>query len=62
MVMSDGELSEVGAWSKKAQNSKGGFVTHEVHDMSGHKKMCCEKMMGEKCGCPGPFTKGKKKQ
>lgn len=59
MVMSNGELGDVGLWSDKARNAKGGTVHHHTKNDSAMKKMCCDKMMGEKCDCPGPFT-GKK--
>ena len=63
MVMSDGELSEVGLWSDKAKAAKGGFVGHQVGNVAGMKKICCDKMMGEKCDCePNPTFNGHKEK
>lgn len=45
----DGELTELGNWSKKARNAKGGFVTHPVRN-SGIIKSCGHEM-GSGCGC-----------
>lgn len=60
MVMCDGELGEVGKWSDQAKKAKGGTVLHQTPDISGHKKMCCDKMMGQKCDCESLMNKGKK--
>ena len=43
--------NDLARWSNKAQAAKGGTVIHRVPDLSKHKKMCCDKMMGEKCDC-----------
>jgi len=42
---------DLAKWSKKAQAAKGGTVVHKIPDISKHKKMCCDKYMGEKCEC-----------
>jgi len=45
------ETREVGKWKDKALKAKGGTVNHTVPDISGIKKSCCDKQMGEKCNC-----------
>ena len=45
------ETREVGKWKDKALSAKGGTVIHKNPDVSGIKKNCCDKMMGEKCNC-----------
>ena len=55
MLMCQGELNECGKWKENALKAKGGTVTHKVPDISRHKKICCDKFMGEKCDCN--FTK-----
>ena len=45
------ETREVGKWKDKALSAKGGTVNHTVPDISGIKKSCCDKQMGEKCNC-----------
>jgi hypothetical protein len=42
---------DLAKWKDKALASKGGTVINKVPDVSGHKKMCCDKKMGEKCNC-----------
>ncbi len=51
MVMGKKELADVGKWKDKALNAKGGIILHQNPDVTGHKKMCCDKMMGTKCNC-----------
>lgn len=43
--------TDLAKWKDKALAAKGGTVIHTNPDVSGHKKICCNKMMGEKCKC-----------
>jgi len=51
---------DLAKWSRKAQSAKGGTVVHKIPDISKHKKMCCDKYMGEKCECQFFLAKNKK--
>ena len=52
MLVNETHLTpDLAKWSRKAQAAKGGTVVHKIPDISKHKKMCCDKYMGEKCDC-----------
>ena len=56
-------IDDTAKWQDKAKNSKGGKTLHGVGDVTRVKKMCCNKMMGEKCGCePNPTCSGHKEK
>ena len=56
-------VDDVVKWCNKSDGCKGGKVLHSIGDVSGIRKICCNKMMGEKCGCePNPTTKGHKER